>query len=162
MNDPCQDFEQLIDLKAAGWLSDTEAAELDQHLANCPACQAQARLAESAAALLSELPVPAAPVIDIASLPARASVSPWRLAVLLAAAAVLMLVFLLPEEAAGPAPEPAPSQVEALAAAPPTLATYRSAATLSDAELDELLTAHDRQIPFYEPRVTLLASRQIQ
>ena len=47
-------------------------------------------------------------------------------------------------------------------AAPPTLATYRSAATLSDAELDELLTAHDRQIPFYEPRVTLLASRQIQ
>jgi anti-sigma factor RsiW len=163
MNDPCQEFEQLIDLNAAGWLSDAEATQLEQHLATCAACRAQAELAESAAALLADLPAPPAPLIDIASLPPRRPASPWRLLVLLAAAAVLMLVFFLPQ--GGPQP-PVPiqtaSRVQPLTEAPPTLATYRGAASLGDAELDELLAAHDRQITLYEPRVTLLASRQTQ
>ncbi len=170
MNKTCDNFEQLIDLKAAGWLSADEAADLERHLQSCPACRAQAEAAESAARLLAELPAPAAPVIDVASYPAPASRRPWLLVLIPAAAACLMLGLWMHSSNSSAPPVPGPvsehmptpelDNVRILAEAPPTLATYRQALSLSDDDLDRVLDAHDRQIALYKPRLGLLASYQ--
>ena len=170
MNKTCDNFEELIDLKAAGWLSPEEATALDQHLESCPACRAQAALAESAAGVLAAFPAPAAPVIDVASFPSPTPTKPWKWLLIPAAAACLTLVLwvrLLDVSApsvVGRDPVPvAPREshaVRALSEAPPTLATYHQALSLPLDDLDRVLEAHDRQIMLYEPGLTLLASHQ--
>ena len=164
MKEACDSFERLCDLKAAGWLSREEVAELDRHLQSCPACRQQAAAAEDVAGRLVALPAPNAPAIDVTSARAPSSSRPlrWLWAPALAAGLALIFRASLPDSPAPPATADRKSEVGELADAPHTLATYRRAAQLPDADLAKVLEAHDRRIVLYEPatpRLTLLAGR---
>lgn len=157
MNIPCEQIEELIDLQTAGWLSEEQAATLEQHLNSCPACLEQAQASNDVAGLLAACPAAPAPVIDVASFTHPVSAGkPWKWLVATASAACLLLVL----RTVPSTPEsPALAGVAELSEAPPTLATYRLAANLSDDDLEQVLDAHDRNSPLYEPPMTLMASR---
>lgn len=54
---PCEEYEVLVSLRAAGALEPADAARLDAHLERCPACRAEAAAAAEALALAA-LPPP--------------------------------------------------------------------------------------------------------
>lgn len=168
-NQLCHEYEELVDLKVAGWLSTEEVGRLEAHLKSCTACRAHAEAAAGAGRLLAALPAPTAPRIDVALYRApRARCRRWTWLFVPAAAACLVLAFWLPDTRAGRAPAPdavtaspvRPTRilVQELSEAPPTVATYRQAASLSDDELTQVLAAHDRQIDLYEPVPALLSA----
>jgi hypothetical protein len=161
MKTSCTSCEELIDLQAAGWLSDEQVALLADHLDSCPACREQTETALAVGRLLADQPAPAAPAINLAKRDAPVACIPWKwlIAPAMAASLILAVRVLQPgPDAPLPAP-PAHTTVAELSEAPPTLATYRLAAALSDDDLGQVLDAHDRNSPLYEPPMMLLAYR---
>lgn len=67
MKPGCEKYEEMLDLKVAGWLSTEEIQELDSHLESCAECKEQDRRAQGIAGLIAHKPSPAAPVINVQS-----------------------------------------------------------------------------------------------
>ncbi len=159
MKTTCKQFDELLDLRAAGWLSADEAGELERHLLTCPSCREQARLAKHAAGLIGGRPAPPAPVVRVTALTRRRPAQLLKWAWFIGPALAACLVVLLRLHAPGPDDIYRPEDesharqagVAELAAAPPTLATYNRAILLHDSALDDVLNAHDRSIQLHEP-----------
>lgn len=113
MNKPdCATFREWLDLDADGELAPTRRGRLLQHLADCPACDAERRDLERLSLALAEARLAARPDFKesvMAALPAAGwegrSPRAWRLPAaafaLLALAAALVLGVLAPGAAAG-------------------------------------------------------------
>ena len=153
MNPTCNDMEERIDLRAAGWLSEEDDALLDAHLAECPACRELDATTRGLAGMIASQPAPAAPPIVLPGqrTPSRRWIH-W-VGPAIAACVALAVVFR-----SAPV-DPAVADVTTLSEQSPSWATYRLATTLSDEDLVRLLDAHDRAIDLYEPPVTSLAQR---
>jgi hypothetical protein len=172
MKPGCEKYEEMLDLKVAGWLSTEESQELDSHLESCAECREQARRAQGIALWIAQQPSPAAPVIDVQSVVKRTikqdvSTHAWWGRALwpvgIAAGVALMCYALfrspesprLPQLGAGE-----PTAVE-LASAPPSLMTYNRALAKGCDAAEQVLIAHDSRIRLYQPSSTGLTFHSI-
>lgn len=176
MKPGCEKYEEMLDLKAAGWLSTEESQELDSHLESCAECKEQAQRARGIAVLIAHKPSPAAPVINVQSvvkLTSKQDVTThawwgralWPVGIAAGVALMCHAVFRSPEAPQSPQlPQLGfgESIATELASASPSLMTYNRALAEGYDVAEEVLAAHDRRIHLYEPSSSRLAFSSVR
>jgi negative regulator of sigma E activity len=173
MKSGCENFEEMIDLKVAGWLSKEEIFELDSHLESCDACKEQARRAQGIALLIAQKSTPVAPVINVQSLEkltikenivthAWWGRALWPVGIAAGVALTCYTLFQSPESPQMPQLGVGKSTAVELASASPSLMTYNRALAEGGDVMEQVLIAHDRRIHLYEPSSARLAFSSVQ
>lgn len=148
MNEPCPDWNESIDLHAAGWLDPTADEALHAHLASCPACRAAFHEALALTGDLREI----TPALRSPRLPSETGVFLRCAGWILATAAALMLVVMWPARETHPAPVVA---ARVPATSPTWLACNQVLA--EEGGLESLLDRHAARVSLGKPVPVLLA-----
>ncbi len=148
MNEPCPDWNESIDLHAAGWLDTAADEALRAHLAACPACRAAFHEALALTGDLREI----TPALRSPRLPPETGISLRRAGWILAAAAALLVVVMWPARETPPAPVVA---ARVPATSPTWLACNQVLA--EEGGLESLLDRHAAGLSLGKPVPVLLA-----
>lgn len=173
MKPGCEKYEEMLDLKVAGWLSTEESQELDSHLESCAECKEQARRAQGIALLIAHKPSPAAPVIHVQSvvkLTIKRNVTTnawwgralWPVGIAAGVALMCYARFRSPESLQLPQLGAGESIAVELASASPSLMTYNRALAKGCDVAEQVLIAHDSRIHLYQPSSARLAFSSIR
>ncbi len=173
MKPGCEKYEEMLDLKVAGWLSTEEIQELNSHLESCVECKEQARRAQGIAGLIAHIPSPAAPVINVQSVEKLTRKQDatthawwgralWPVGIAAGVALMFYTLYQSPDTPQIPHLGNKESIVVELAAASPSLMTYNRALAEGGDVMEQVLIAHDRRIHLYEPSSARLAFSPIQ